>query len=382
MQRSLQFSKAKMNKVILKNNDSITFPSLALILAFLCTINGTGQAAPVNGLNKSAGKTKIAKPEAGSLIKQGEVLAKQKDWAGAKDFFLKAIALEKNNVVAYYDLGVALSHLNDWQKAIEAEEQALALDDKYVRAHAQLGWIYTKMGNPVKAQDSLNRALSVEPTKSAPVSDKAVSSTNAVPEIKTLVSNTVPEVQLGHIDLGQKYFGQGNTTEAINEFKKAVEESPNSALAHGNLGVALGQIGDLEGQIREEKEALRLEPKSERARINLAWALAGVGNWQDAHMYYSQALDLNSTLLEAKTGLGLARIHTGDIKGGISLLEATAKLYPNNKLVQEALKEAYEITGRKSENLVGAVKNLPIKRTKQAFNKPKHKVAILKRIDT
>ena len=98
-------------------------------------------------------------------------------------------------------------------------------------------------------------------------------------------------------------------------------------------------------------------------------------------MYYNQAIDLNPSLLEAKAGLGLARIHTGDIKGGMALLEATAKLYPDNKLVRDALKEAYELTGRKSASLSPA-KNLPMKRARQAFNKPKHKVAILKRIDT
>jgi Flp pilus assembly protein TadD len=63
-----------------------------------------------------------------------------------------------------------------------------------------------------------------------------------------------------HNNLGIALMGQGKTTEAIAEFRAAVELDPESPTAHRNLADALSSAKQYDLAIEEFRRAARLDP--------------------------------------------------------------------------------------------------------------------------
>ncbi len=72
-------------------------------------------------------------------------------------------------------------------------------------------------------------------------------------------------------NLGLIEMSRGNTTRAIQDFRRALELKP-SKIAYTNLGIALSKIGDLAGSQEAYIKAIELNPFSVEARYNLALA--------------------------------------------------------------------------------------------------------------
>lgn len=78
-------------------------------------------------------------------------------------------------------------------------------------------------------------------------------------------------------NLGSLYFHLGDIDAAIGQFQRAVASEPHYALARYNLGVALSQKGSTSEAIAQFREALRLRPDFSAAQIGLKKAQAGSG---------------------------------------------------------------------------------------------------------
>lgn len=62
--------------------------------------------------------------------------------------------------------------------------------------------------------------------------------------------------------------GEDRWEEAVQNWKKALEQDPDSAAAHNNLAVAYEKRGALEEAGREYETALRLDPRNALIRVN------------------------------------------------------------------------------------------------------------------
>jgi protein O-mannosyl-transferase len=124
-------------------------------------------------------------------------------WKDSETLGRQAIAVTKDNYVAYHTLGFALSDAGRHEEALEMFQQAIRLKPAYTEAHINLGY--------------------------------------------TLV-------QLGRLD------------DAIAKFREVVQNRPNLFDGHQNLGATLETKGLLEEAEREFGEALRLRPDSAQTR--------------------------------------------------------------------------------------------------------------------
>ena len=78
----------------------------------------------------------------------------------------------------------------------------------------------------------------------------------------------------GHINaLGYELLGNDKTQEAIEVFKYAVLEYPESANAYDSLGEAYMKAGDSERAIENYRKSLELDPNSDNAKKTLAQLL-------------------------------------------------------------------------------------------------------------
>jgi tetratricopeptide (TPR) repeat protein len=315
---------------------------------------------------KSEEETKLA--SSGTLIAQGEGLAKGGKWDEAQELFLQACSKDPTNKVALHDLAMSYAHTDRLSEAADCERKALALDENYVPSHVELAWILGKLDEKDEARAHLKKALEIEPdNRTARKNLEAMSmpnlrhfrreqqsttSANGKAGAKIAATKvTETEVSKALCERGIAMYRQARYDVAKRFFEQALQNCPDSATARVSLGVVLGSMGDYEGQIREEKKVIQADPKNAAAYANLAWALAQKGELSDSLLKYQKALEFNPKLMDAQAGQGLLLCRMGKYEASLAILKETAKLYPESATVQLALGTVLEEVGRGSEAL-------------------------------
>jgi len=78
-----------------------------------------------------------------------------------------------------------------------------------------------------------------------------------------------PGYARAHNNLGNALVQTGQAAKAIDQYKQALRNEPNSASTHNNLAAALAQMGRTSEAIAQLKAALRINPNHADARNNL-----------------------------------------------------------------------------------------------------------------
>lgn len=93
-----------------------------------------------------------------ALYFSGEILIGQKNWTEAKDRFERLTALKKDDVVAWFYIGVCYMQLKDYRKAASIyEDEVLKYDPKNLDAYTNLAICYREMGDTKKAMEYLQK---------------------------------------------------------------------------------------------------------------------------------------------------------------------------------------------------------------------------------
>jgi tetratricopeptide (TPR) repeat protein len=210
-------------------------------------------------------------------------------WSSGEPLFLHALAVTKNNFVAYNGLGVVYSDLGRLQESIEAYQQAIKIKPDYVDAYINLGNSYEKLGRYQEEIDVFRKAVKIN-----------------------------PNYAMAYYNLGLAYGNIGRSQEAINAFKQAVKINPNHAESHYNLGVAYGQLNRSDEEIDAYRQAIRIKPDYAEAYNNLGITYSSIGRFKEAIDAFKQAIRVNSHYTEAHVCLGYTYLTTGDKKSALA----------------------------------------------------------------
>lgn len=301
----------------------------------------------------------------GTLIAQGEGLAKGGKWDEAQDLFLQACSKDPTSKVALHDLAMSYAHTDHLSEAADCERKALALDENYVPAHVELAWILGKLDEKEEARVHLKKALEMEPDNEIarknlaalnipnlrrPRKEQQINPATSKPAAKVAVNKvTETAVSKALSERGMAMYRQGRNDLAKRLFEQALQNCPDSLNARASLGVVLGSMGDYEGQIREEKKVLQVDPKNGVAYANLGWAQAQKGELNEALLSYQKALEFNPKLLDAQAGQGMILCRLGKYEAALATLKETCKQYPESALLQLSLGTVLEEVGRGNE---------------------------------
>ena len=149
-------------------------------------------------------------------------------------------------------LGVIYHQRGAFGRAAKVFEKALELNPRYTEAALNLAVTYNNLGRYEKASAAFANAARF-----------AQSGTGALdPFIRGKLANQ-------HADLGDIYFDLGLLSEAIEEYRKAVNLGPKFADLRTKLAVALREKGDFDAALVEFQEALKVNPKYVPAYLHL-----------------------------------------------------------------------------------------------------------------
>jgi tetratricopeptide (TPR) repeat protein len=120
------------------------------------------------------------------------------------------------------------------------------------------------------------------------------------------------------------------TGQSIPELRRALAESPPTALAHARLGTALLKAGAASEAERELRAALELDPKFAGAWVNLGGILLARWEFAAAIEANRQAAAAQPTLALAHFNQAIGHLHLGEPEKVVDCLNRVIELEPQN----------------------------------------------------
>lgn len=117
----------------------------------------------------------------------------------------------------------------------------------------------------------------------------------------------------GHAD---SLMRSGKWAEAAAAYRQAMRSEPANGLnplVMCNLGLCLNECGDVNGAIEVLSDARRMMPRSTTAALNRAQVFRGAGLYEEARGDLSDALAIDSTLVEARLVRGMIALQAGSL---------------------------------------------------------------------
>ncbi len=174
-------------------------------------------------------------------------LIQSRHWSDNRRLFQRAIAVNPESYMAWYNLGLTRAGEGDAEKAEAAYRRAVEIKPDYGRAYNNLGAVLTEGGKYREAIRYYEKALRLEP------------------------GNNRAHFNLyrAHDDLGNRLAAGGDLKEAVFHYRKAVRINPGYAEGFNNLGAALARLGKKAEAAGYFTRALEINPEYTPARINL-----------------------------------------------------------------------------------------------------------------
>lgn len=146
---------------------------------------------------------------------------------------------------------------------------------------------------------------------------------------------------------------QGKYTEAVAEYRKAIEKNPKAINLHYRLGRALLQQSHdpavLEQARKEFETELALNPSDAVAEYQVAQILAAEQKKAAAAPHFERAVELRPDFPEALIAVAKLRMEARRYPEAIALLQRAVKLQPRNETAHYNLMMAYRNAGRAAD---------------------------------
>jgi serine/threonine-protein kinase len=220
----------------------------------------------------------------------------------------------------------------DLGKSIAYFQQAIDRDSNYALAYAGLADAYALRGSFLymalpprevmpKSKDAALRALQID---------------NSLGEVHATLAYT-------------EMIYDWNWVKSEEDFKRAIEISPNYAQAHHWYALYLAARGRQDESVAEMKRAQELDPLSLIINTNVGWTLYYAGRYDAAIEQLRKALELDPDFFVAHWELGLAYDQKGLHEEARSEFQKARMFSPGNAVILASLGEAYAGLGRKND---------------------------------
>lgn len=237
---------------------------------------------------------------------------------------------ESSTVQGYYGLGLSYAGLEKFKDAVEAYMNAIKYSPERAHIHAALGAALTSLHRYDEALEAYTTASKIQPDDAmihhhiGNIYSKLGKHQQAISQQEKAIS-IMQTLAYAYYQLGLLYAQEKRYTESISAYEKAYTEDPELIEAIYNLSQVLSRNGNKEiarekmrlfeerkvviNPIQQLREALqRTHEPLQRARIqaNIARHYLNDNNYEKSVWEYEKALALNTKVVEAYNGIGIA----------------------------------------------------------------------------
>jgi tetratricopeptide (TPR) repeat protein len=218
------------------------------------------------------------------------------------------------------ELGRAALAQGDYKRAVDHLLSALAVNPEITAIHYPLGMAYRGMGELEKAAEHLEQRVSS-------TSRRAMTEI-AIPDPLLAALNGIVQTPQLYRERGLDAAATGNWTEAVKNFRLAVDADPNHAGMRVNLAAALDRVSDARGALEQYEHALGLDPDLAEAHFGMADLLERGGREQEALTAFKAAVDARPNFVAAQLRLADALRRTDQIEESLPHYRQVIALEP------------------------------------------------------
>lgn len=284
----------------------------------------------------------------GSVMRVGDkvrVTAQLIDAPNDKHLWAKNYERDTKDVLAMQDeVALAIAHeinvqLTPGEQAHLADSRAVdpAAHDAYLRGHYyQSGWSPENLN---KAIEQFKLAIKLDPNFALPYAglaaaygdaDDLYSPPSMMPQAKAAAEKALQlddSLAEAHASLGYvNHLYDYDLAAAESQYRRAIELSPNYAVAHSYYGFLLGMEGRFDEASAEGKKASTLDPRSSSIAVFASFPFIFQGKFDTARSMVQQGIDLEPSSDWAQYTLGLLDVEAGNFAPAIGELEKARRL--------------------------------------------------------
>jgi tetratricopeptide (TPR) repeat protein len=176
--------------------------------------------------------------------------------------------------------------------------------------------------------------------------------------------NSKRELARSHVINAVNYFNESFYAPAKAELEQALAIDPGYSTAWSTLAAVNIRMGNLNDAILQTIEAIKRDKTNDTAAYNLAYALDDNKDYHQAVIWYSRAIELDSTLVEAYSSLGNLYNRLNQPVDAILILSLAKDKYPKSKsmfLIYKNLGNSYLMMSQFDEAIKWLERSLEIK---------------------
>jgi TolB-like protein/DNA-binding winged helix-turn-helix (wHTH) protein/Flp pilus assembly protein TadD len=216
------------------------------------------------------------------------------------------------------------------KKGLEYFRQAITLDPTFAEAYVGVADSYATLGLYAVLPPKEAFPAAKEAAKRALEMDDGLAEAHAT---------------MGFIN----FYYDWNRVDADNEFRRALADNPNYALAHSWYGESLAAMGRYQEANAEAQRALEDDPLSLIIGSNAGWTLSLAGRGDQAIEILKKAIDIDPSFPRTHFRLGRAYEQKKSYEMAIAELQQAVSLSEGDTCYKGSLGHVYAVSGNKNQ---------------------------------
>jgi len=260
----------------------------------------------------------------------------------------KTVKLSPHLAPAYFMLGLSYYELYESQKAIESFRTAIRLSSSDTNALFYLGKSQIQAHDYVGAAETLEKLAKLKPDDPDVLYNLSIAYMKLMLGSVTRLSRAAPDSPQLWLLLAQEAEARGDNQSAAANLQHALRVNPHGVGIHYALASVLAKDGKSNEAMQEFKKELEISPNDPLA----LWKLGELTLRTDprgALEYLGRSVSLDPDLPQAVLAYGRALARLGEIEKAVQQFQRAVQLAPEEDSVHYHLSRAYRRLGRDNE---------------------------------
>ncbi len=250
----------------------------------------------------------------------------------ALDLLNRAVSYQSDYVDAYHQRAMVKHMLKDTQGALTDYEIVLHLDSTFTEAAFERAKLRFLERQYMQAIEEFDHVLTMPQTGTRRVYFKGaqLNSTDQ-PAINSLTTAYSLDGDIYNYQ-GLSYHALGQYQRAIGYFDKAVQHNSQEANYLVNRGLSKIELGETSTAIEDFKKALILDPNNAVAEFNLTQEMESSGALEVE--VYDEMIEKHPDFASPYVNRALAKLHNGDLEGALKDYDKAVEVDPHDARIR------------------------------------------------